>query len=77
MSSSAPFMFDRNSLSYQRAIDILKNHDRYASSLYPLVKPKGGEMFLVSTGGDDAKLKNWACDQYSWPVRDGHTSFPR
>ena len=73
---AAPFMAQPKALRYKEAISILQNHEQYAVSLCPPVKPKGGEMFLISSGGKDSNLKNWNCDQYKWPVYDRVNSYP-
>ena len=59
---AAPFRVQTKGLTYKEAIAILKNKEEYDVNLCPPVKPKGGEMFLISSGGDDSKLKNWNCD---------------
>ena len=63
-------------MKYAEAYDILSNADRYTVSMLPAVKPKGGQMFLISTGGDETKRKDWMCDQYTWKVNDGTKRFP-
>ena len=73
---AVPFMTRPKGLGYKEATEILQNHDRYTVNLTPAVKPKGGEMFLISSGGDDLKFKNWNCDQYRWPIYDGIHALP-
>ena len=73
---AASFMVQPKGLSYKEAMMILQNHEQYAVNLCPPVKPKGGEMFLISSGEKDLNIKNWSCDQYKWPVYDGINSYP-
>ena len=56
----------QKSLTYKEAISILQSQDQYVVNSNPPVKPKGGELYLVSSGERDAYLKNWMCDQYKW-----------
>ena len=44
-------MTREKSLTYKAAVAILKSPDQYVVNSNPPVKPKGGELFLVSSGG--------------------------
>lgn len=71
-----PFMQRDRGLQYKEAISILKNHEQYSVYGVPPVKPKGGDHFLISSGGKDHNLKNCSCDQYKWPFYNGVTPYP-
>ena len=74
---AVPFMTKTTALRYRDAMEILQNHDSYIVNVTPAVKPKGGQVFLISSGGDDSKIKDWNCDQYHWAVYDGINTLPK
>ena len=76
MENPGPFATRDTALKYSEAMALLQNHNPETVRLCPAVKPLGGQMFLISSGNEETKLKDWMCDQYKWKVNNGVNSYP-
>lgn len=65
-------------LTSKEALQILQNHDQYDSLILqiPPWRPKAGEIYLISSGGDDRRKNDWSHDGYQW-VNKGGDGYPR
>ena len=63
-------------LTSKEALQILKNHDQSPISNIPSVRPKAGEIFFISSGGDERKRNDWSHDGNQW-VNKGGDGYPR
>lgn len=63
-------------LTSKEALQILQNHDQSLISQIPPWRPKAGEIYLISSGGDDRRKNDWSHDGYQW-VNKGGDGYPR
>ena len=62
-------------LSVTEITEILTNPDEGKVSVLPPQKPKGGDIYLISDEGDEARQKDWSVDGYVW-INKGRYSVP-
>ena len=70
-----PFLESHKTLGYNLMVAILSDPDRRFIYTVPPIKPKGGQAFLISSGGREVYKRNWRCDQYRW-TNNGTNKFP-
>ena len=65
------YMLSDKLLQPQKAREIIENLDESKVMFVPPLKPKGGEVYVFSHGGDVKKSKDWRADKYIWVNRGG------
>lgn len=60
------YRIQSSKLTSKEALQILQNHDQSLISQIPPWRPKAGEIYLISSGGDDRKKNDWSHDGYQW-----------
>lgn len=70
------YRIQSSKLTSKEALQILQNHDQSLISQIPPWQPKAGEIYLISSGGDDRKKNDWSHDGYQW-VNKGGDGYPR
>jgi len=59
-------------LHIKEVMSILNDPDMDKVSNIPPQHPRGGQVFLISDGGDQAKQNDWSCDGYAWVNKVGY-----
>ena len=59
-------------LHIKEVMSILNDPDMDKVLNIPTQHPRGGQLSLISAGGDQAKKNNWSCDGYSWVNKGGY-----